>query len=54
MTLPLEQARIGIIGLGSDLILGWVGRRLFPWRKDAVSLFRRRKSATPEVAEVVA
>jgi len=45
---------IGIIGLGSDLVLGWIGRRIFPWRKDAVSLFRRRKAATPEIDEVAA
>jgi NitT/TauT family transport system permease protein len=44
---------IGIVGLGSDLVLAWIGRRLFPWRKDAAPLFRRRKS--PEsVAEVAA
>jgi NitT/TauT family transport system permease protein len=26
---------IGIIGLGTDLVLGWLGRRLFPWDKPA-------------------
>ena len=34
---------IGIVGLGTDLVLGWLGRRLFPWRKDAAPLFRRRR-----------
>lgn len=27
---------IGIIGLGSDMILAWVGKRLFPWEKTLV------------------
>jgi len=44
---------IGIVGLGSDLVLGWIGRRLFPWRKDAMPLFRRRKTETV-IAEVEA
>lgn len=26
---------IGIIGIGSDLILGWLGKRLFPWERAA-------------------
>jgi NitT/TauT family transport system permease protein len=26
---------IGIIGLGTDLVLGWLGKRLFPWDKPA-------------------
>lgn len=26
---------IGIIGLGTDLVLGWLSRRLFPWDKPA-------------------
>ena len=40
---------IGIVGLGSDLVLAWIGRRLFPWRKDAAPLFRRRRPArSPE------
>jgi hypothetical protein len=30
---------IGVVGLGSDLILGWIGRSLFPWRKDASHCF---------------
>ncbi|MBK8804659.1 MAG: ABC transporter permease subunit [Fibrobacteres bacterium] len=43
---------IGIVGLGSDLILAWIGRRLFPWRKDAAPLFRRRRVlASAEVAQ---
>lgn len=42
---------IGVVGLGSDLALGWIGRRLFPWRKDAMPMFRRRKSESV-VAEV--
>ena len=24
---------IGIVGLGTDLFLGWLGRRIFPWEK---------------------
>mgnify|MGYP000929481918 CR=1 FL=1 len=44
---------IGIVGLGSDLVLGWTGRRLFPWRKDAMPLFRRRKTESV-IAEVEA
>jgi len=37
---------IGIVGLGGDLVLAWIGRRLFPWRKDAKpGFFRRRKTA---------
>lgn len=27
---------IGIIGLGSDMILAWLGKRLFPWEKTLV------------------
>lgn len=27
---------IGIIGLGSDMILAWIGKRLFPWEKTLV------------------
>ena len=27
----LLLAMIGIIGLGIDLMLAWLGRRLFPW-----------------------
>lgn len=45
---------IGIVGLGTDLLLGWIGRRLFPWRKDAKPGLRalfRRKQPTPVVAE---
>ncbi|MCB9495783.1 MAG: ABC transporter permease [Fibrobacteria bacterium] len=45
---------IGVVGLGSDLVLAWIGRRLFPWRKDAKpglgALFRRR-SGKPVVLE---
>ena len=26
---------IGFIGLGSDLFLAWLGKRLFPWDKSA-------------------
>jgi len=47
---------IGIVGLGSDLVLAWIGRRLFPWRKDARpglrALLRRRNPAA--VAEASA
>jgi len=28
---------IGIIGLSTDLILAWLGRRLFPWQKEMAS-----------------
>lgn len=45
---------IGVVGLGSDLVLAWIGRRLFPWRKDAAPLFKRRAVATDSVAEVAA
>ena len=37
---------IGVVGLGGDLVFAWIGRRLFPWRKDAKpGFFRRRKTA---------
>ena len=26
---------IGLIGLGTDLVLAWLGRQLFPWQRDA-------------------
>ncbi|MEO8350701.1 MAG: ABC transporter permease subunit [Chthoniobacteraceae bacterium] len=26
---------IGLIGLGTDIILGWIGKQLFPWQRDA-------------------
>jgi len=29
---------IGIVGVACDLVLAWIGKRLFPWRKDAVSM----------------
>lgn len=42
---------IGIVGLGSDLVLAWIGKRVFPWRQDAAPAFRRRRTApVPEVA----
>jgi len=48
---------IGIVGLGTDLVLGWIGRRLFPWRKDAKpglrALLRRKRTPRPS-AEVLA
>ena len=38
---------IGIVGISCDLVLAWIGKRLFPWRKDAVvqrsALARRSK-----------
>ncbi|MEN9307777.1 MAG: hypothetical protein RL173_1709 [Fibrobacterota bacterium] len=36
---------IGIVGVTCDLVLAWVGKRLFPWRKDAVSMrpFAKRR-----------
>jgi NitT/TauT family transport system permease protein len=41
---------IGLVGLSSDLLLAWFGRRLFPWRPDnqgrsLKSLLRRRGGA---------
>lgn len=47
---------IGIVGLGTDLILGWIGRRLFPWRKDAKPGLRAllRKKPAPVVVEAAA
>jgi NitT/TauT family transport system permease protein len=27
---------IGILGLGTDLVLGFIGRRLFPWDRNLV------------------
>ncbi len=35
---------IGIVGITCDLALAWIGRRLFPWRKDAMPMrpFSRR------------
>lgn len=37
---------IGIVGISFDLALAWIGRRLFPWRKDAMPLrpFARRRT----------
>jgi NitT/TauT family transport system permease protein len=45
---------IGVVGLGSDLVLAWIGRRLFPWRKDAAPFVRRRKAMAESVGEVAA
>ena len=28
---------IGIIGLSTDLILAWLGRRIFPWQRAAMA-----------------
>jgi len=28
---------IGLIGLGIDLLLAWLGRRLFPWDRRAAT-----------------
>jgi NitT/TauT family transport system permease protein len=45
---------IGVVGLGTDMALGWIGRRLFPWRKDARPGLRAmlRRRPAPVVAEV--
>lgn len=47
---------IGVVGLGSDMVFGWIGRRLFPWRKDAKpglrALLKRRSPGAAVVAEV--
>lgn len=44
---------IGVVGLGTDMALGWIGRRLFPWRKDARPGLRAmlRRRPAPVVAE---
>ena len=49
-------AMIGIIGFGSDFFLAWLGRHLFPWKRDARPglrpllgrLFPRREGAASE------
>lgn len=45
---------IGVAGLGTDLALAWIGRRLFPWRKDAkpgpLALLRRRQPVPAGIA----